>query len=105
MRKNNKKVEHDYKVIDNAMLTNNSEYNDETPYNGPFLITQYWTSITATLQYGETKIRYNIRRIKPYTSDNTLNILTLRDMYGNVQYMTTSYILLYYIQSWKQGIK
>ena len=36
---------------------------------GPFLITQCFTNITVELQYGVTKIRYDIRRIKPYKFD------------------------------------
>ena len=51
------------------MLTNHSAYKYETPYKGTFLITQCFTNVTVMLQYVPTKIKYNIRRIKPYKSD------------------------------------
>ena len=35
----------------------------------------------------------------------TLKILTLKDMYADSQHMITSYKLLYFIKSWKQGIQ
>ena len=41
--KNNKRVDHDYKVGDKAMLTNNAAYKYETAYKGPFVITQFFT--------------------------------------------------------------
>ena len=49
IRKNNKRVDHYYKVGDKAMLTNNAAYKYETPYKGPFVITQCCTNGTVTL--------------------------------------------------------
>ena len=69
MRENNKIVDHDYKVGDKIMHDNHAGYKYETPYKGPFVITQCWTNGTVTLQCGAIKIRCNIRRIKPYTYD------------------------------------
>ena len=54
------------------MLDNHSGYGYETPYKGPFLITQCCTNDMVTLQYGATKIRYNTCRIKPHTSDTNV---------------------------------
>ena len=51
------------------MLAKHSAYKYETPYIGPFLITQFYTNGKVELKYGAKKIRYNIRRIKPYESD------------------------------------
>ena len=51
------------------MLTKNTAYKYETPYKGPFLITQYFTNGAVILQCGPTKIRHNICQIKPYKSD------------------------------------
>ena len=51
------------------MLNNHVAYKYETPYNVSFVITQCCTNVTVTLQCGEIKIRYNIRCIKPHTSD------------------------------------
>ena len=70
--KNSKRVDHDYKVGDKAMLTNNYAFKYETPYKGTFEIIQLWTNITVTLQHGATKNRYNIRCIKAYTSDKNV---------------------------------
>ena len=39
---------------------------------GPFVITRCCTNITVALQFGATKIRYNIRCIYPYTSDTKI---------------------------------
>ena len=52
------------------MLTDHTTYKYETPYKGTFVITQCFTNDTVMLQYGTTEIRHNIRRIKPYISDN-----------------------------------
>ena len=38
----------------------------KTPYNGSFVITQYFTNGMVKLEYDPKKIRYNIRQIKPY---------------------------------------
>ena len=69
IRKNRHRVDHNYKVIDNAIITKHTAYKYETPYTGPFFITQYFTNITVNLHCGTKKIRYNIRHIKPYKSD------------------------------------
>ena len=59
------------------MITNHTAYKYETPYKCPSVITQCFTNGTVTLQYGPTKIRYNIRQIKSdtkvedYSSKNT----------------------------------
>ena len=39
---------------------------------GPFLINQCWTNATVILHCVAIKIRYNIRHIKPYTSDKNV---------------------------------
>ena len=46
--KNNKIVDHDYKVRDKVMLANNALYKYEAPYKIPFVITQCWTNGTVT---------------------------------------------------------
>ena len=56
---NNKTVDHDYKVVAKSMLDNHAAYKYETPYKRPFVITQWWTNGTFTLQCGAIKIRYN----------------------------------------------
>ena len=64
-RKNRHRFDYDYKVRDKSMLNNYLEYKYETPYKGPFVITQCFTKIC---------------RIKPYKSDtkvegfNSINI-------------------------------
>ena len=49
IRKNNKTVNHNYKVGDKAMITDNASYKYETPYKEPFVKTQCCTNITVTL--------------------------------------------------------
>ena len=49
----------------------------QTPYKGPFVITQYWTNGTVTLQYGTTKISHNICHIKLYTSDTKIEDINI----------------------------
>ena len=57
IRKKKHRVEHDYKVGDNIMLTKHTRYKYETPYTGPFLITQCFNNGTVNLHCGTTKIR------------------------------------------------
>ena len=59
------------------MLDNNFAYKYETPYNIPFVITQCWTNGTIKLQCGATKIKYNIHRIKPHTSDTKMKDINI----------------------------
>ena len=54
------------------MLLNNATYKYENPYNDPFVITQFCTNGTVTLQRGAIKIRHNKRRIKLYISDASI---------------------------------
>ena len=66
---NKHRVDYDYKVRDKVMLTKHTAYKYDTPYKGPFVITQCITNGTLSLQCGAIKIKYNIRHIKPYKSD------------------------------------
>ena len=66
--KNVKRVYHAYKVVGKFILNNHYTLKYDTPYKVPFDITQCWTNGMVTSKYGVTKIRYNIRLIKPYTS-------------------------------------
>ena len=65
----------DYKVRDKFILNNDAAYKYETPYKGPFLITQCWDNFTVTLQCSATTIRYHIRRIKPHTSNTNFEYI------------------------------
>ena len=42
------------------MINYSAAYKYETPYKGPFVITQYFTNGTVMLQYGAIHITYNI---------------------------------------------
>ena len=66
---NKHRVEHECKIPDDVMFTNNTAYRRENPFKGPFVITQCFINRTVKLQYGPTKIRYNIHRINPYKYD------------------------------------
>ena len=48
------RVDHDYKVGEKVMFAKYNTYKYETPYNGPFVITQCFTNGTVNLQYGTT---------------------------------------------------
>ena len=48
-RDNKYRVDYDYKVGDKVMLTKHTAYKYETPYKGPFVITQYFTKRTVNL--------------------------------------------------------
>ena len=48
------------------------------------MITQFFTNGTVNLNFGPTKIRYNIRRIKPYKSDTKVEDISSKNMSDNV---------------------
>ena len=54
------------------MLVNNADLKYKTPPKGLFQITQCWNNGIVSLQCGAVKIGYNIRHIKPYTSDTNV---------------------------------
>ena len=66
------------------MLNNSAAYKYETPYKGPFVITQCWTNGTITLQCDAIKIRHNIHQIKPYTSDKNVKDINPENVYDYV---------------------
>ena len=67
------------------MLTYHTAYKYETPCKFPFVIIQCFTNVTVILQYGLTKIRHNIRRIKPYKSDPKVEDFISKNMSDNVR--------------------
>ena len=79
-----KRVDQDYKGRDKFMLSNSAAYKYKTQYIDPFVITQCCTNIKVTLQYDEIKIRYNTRRINPYTTDINVEDITPENMYYDV---------------------
>ena len=64
-----------------VMLTYHTAYKYETPYRGPFVITQCFTNGTVNLQYGVIQIKYNIRRINPYRLDTKVEDYNSIHMY------------------------
>ena len=68
-RDNKHRVDYVYKVGYKLMFTDHNAYKYETPYKVPFVVTQCFINGTPMLEYCPTKIRHNIRRIKPYKSD------------------------------------
>ena len=55
IRKNDKIVDHDYKVGDKVMPKNHFAYKYKTPYKFPFVITHFWDNVTIILQCGAIK--------------------------------------------------
>ena len=99
---NKHRVEYDYKVGYDVMLTNHTAYKYETPYKGPVAITQCFTNGTVNFQYGVIKIKYNIRRIKPYKFDTKVEEYNSINMHDAVNILITSHILLYYFKAWNK---
>ena len=66
------------------MLTKHTAYKYETPYTGPFLITNCFTNGTVNLQCGPSKNRYNIHQIKTYKSDTKVEDISSDNMSDNV---------------------
>ena len=66
------------------MLDNHTAYKNELLFKGPFVKTQCWSNGTVTLQYFPTKIRCNIRRIKPYKSDTNVEDFNPKTLYDDV---------------------
>ena len=65
------------------MFNNSAAYKYEKPYKGLFGITQCWTNGTVTLQCVVMKIRYNIRLIKPYKYDTSVEYINPENIYDN----------------------
>ena len=85
IRKNIERVDHEYKVRDKVIFNNHASYKYEIPYMGQLGIMQCWNNDTANLQYGATKIGYNIRRIKPYKSDTNIEDFTAENFSDDVK--------------------
>ena len=66
------------------MITKRTEYKYETPYMGPFLITQCFTNGTVSLKCGTIEIKCHIRHIKPYNSDTKVEDSSSKNMYDDV---------------------
>ena len=66
------------------MLTKQNSYKYETLYTGPFVITNCFTNGTENLKFGPTKIRYDIRLIKPYKSDTKVEYISSKNMSDEV---------------------
>ena len=84
IHENRHRVDYDYKVRDDVMLTNHTVYKYKTPYKGSFVIAQCFTNGTVNLQYGATESRYNIRRINSYKLDTTVEDSNSINIYDNI---------------------
>ena len=86
------------------MLTNHTVYKYETPYRGPFVMTQCFTNGTVMLQYGVTQNQYNIRRIKPYKSDAKVEYPNSINMYDYVNILSPVIYFCLNIKDWIQSM-
>ena len=84
IHENRHRVDYDYKVRDDVMLTNHTVYKYETPYKGSFVIAQCFTNGTVNLQYGETESSYNIRRINSCKYDTQVEDFNSKHMFDDV---------------------
>ena len=103
-RENKNRVDDEYKFGDDVMLNKRTVYNYETPYTGPFLITQYWTNEKISSIIVATEIRYNIHRIKPYKSDTKVEDSNSINMYDYVNILSPVIYFCLNIKSWIQSI-
>ena len=73
--KNAKRIEHDYKVGDKALLENDKSNlcKYKQPHNGPFIVRQVHCNSTLTLQRGPVLNRINICHFKPYQAAAATN--------------------------------
>ena len=79
------KVKYENLIVgDDFIITNQATYKNETPYKGPFVITQCFSNDTVNLQYGATKIKPNIHHIKPYKSDTKVEYYNSINIYDDV---------------------
>ena len=86
------------------MLTKHIAYKYETPYTGPFVISQCFTNGTVNLYYGPKKNRYNICRIKPYKYDTKVEDYNSKICLVMSAYDCQLYTFVLTIKTWKQGI-
>ena len=84
IRKNIKRVDHEYKVIEKVMLTKNAAYKYEITYNGRFVMNKCWTNGMVTLQCGPIRIMHIIRHIKPYKPDTNVENINTENIYDDV---------------------
>ena len=82
---NNHRVDYDYKVQDNVILTKHTAFKYEIPYKGTFVITHCFTNVTVNLKNSVTQLTYNTRRIKPYTLDTKVEYYSSKNMSDDVR--------------------
>ena len=64
------------------MLNNSAEYKYEMPYKGPFVITNFLTNGTVTLQYGAKQLGIIYVALNHINLIQKLKILPLKNVYG-----------------------
>ena len=73
-RENKKRVPHDYKVGQKALIIKATDGSHlpkaEDVHEGPFLVTEVFTNGTVRLQRGSVNERLNIRRLTPYFEES-----------------------------------
>ena len=65
-RENKKRLKHNYNVNDMVLLERHDAREYESPYLGPFKITEVYTNGTVTIKKGAVYERVNIRRLVPF---------------------------------------
>ena len=76
------------------MINHHAAYKYETPYKGPFLITQCCTNGTVALQCGAIKNRYNIHHIEPHKSYTNIEDIDLKT--NDLQRHISKVIVIYF---------
>ena len=65
-RENSKRIQHKYSVGDKVLFRNKRARKYETPYGGPFKVTETFTNGTIRLQMGAIEDVVNIRHVTPF---------------------------------------
>jgi hypothetical protein len=69
---NAKRIPHTYNIGDKVLLKRGTENKYETPYQGPFTITQVSENGTVRMMIKNVEDTINIRRLTPYLSTDNI---------------------------------
>ena len=104
IHKNIKSVDHDYKVEDKVIFTNNDDFKYEISCNDPFWDNAVLDQWNGCITEWCNKKMYDIRRIEPYTFDTKVgNIKCWIICMTIVNIWVTRYLLLFiFIKAWNK---
>ena len=69
---NSKRIPHTYEIGDKVLLRRGNENKYETPYQGPYIITQINENGTVRMKINDVEDTINIRRLTPYLGTDNI---------------------------------